>query len=72
MYQKQEIPTSPLINKGTRNLVTGGDAVHAGAVAEDYHTASPRPDIIIVKVTQNGKKARILKECYKIQNACYI
>ena len=72
MYQKQEIQTSPLIKKGTRDHVTGCGTAHAGVVAEDYHTASPRPDIIIIKVTQNGKKARILKECYKIQNACYI
>ena len=41
------------------------------ATATDCRTASCRPNTIIAKVTQNGKKARILKECYKIQSACY-
>ena len=41
------------------------------AAATDCRTASCRPNTIIVKVTQNDKKARILKECYKIQSACY-
>ena len=30
MYQKQEIPTSPLVNEGTRDYATRGGIVHAG------------------------------------------
>ena len=30
MYQKQEIQTSPLIKKGTRDHVTGCGTAHAG------------------------------------------
>ena len=32
MYQKQEIQTSPLIKKGTRDHVTGCGTAHAGGL----------------------------------------
>ena len=51
-----------------------------GALAHDIRlctrksteTDTSPTSIIIVKVTQIAEKARILKECYKKQNACYI